>query len=128
MRPTRAAWLRRVRARHSDDGCLGRAEVSQGGISRRIVTSTLGFRIVIPRLALIDERVLRQPVQLPVAKSDQLERSQRQEPQLPDAEPFQFDSLQLQFAELEGAQRKPAELQRAPVERAHEEHAELPVV
>ena len=80
VRPTRAACLGRVRARHSDDGCLGRAEVSPGGISRRIVTNTLGFRIVVPGLALIDERVLRHPFQLPVAKWDQLERSQRQEP------------------------------------------------
>jgi len=136
VRATRAAWPCRVRARHSDDGCRGRGEVSQGRISRgiladalgfRIVTNTLGPRVIVAGLALIRARVLRHPVQLAVAKSDQLGRSQRQKLQFPGAEPFQLDSVEFQLhsvqfglGQIEGAQREPVQPQRAPVERVDE--------
>ena len=136
VRATRAAWPCRVRARHSDDGCRGRGEVSQGRISRgivantlgfRIVTNTLGLRVVVAGVALLGARVLRHPVQFAVTKSDQLGRPQRQEPQLPHAEPFQLDwvefqlhSVQFGLGQIEGAQREPVQPQRAPVERVDE--------
>jgi len=136
VRATRAAWPCRVRARHSDDGCRGRGEVSQRRISRgiladalgfRIVTNALGLRVIVAGLALIRARVLRHPVQLAVAKSDQLGRSQRQKLQFPGAEPFQLDSVEFQLhsvqfglGQIEGAQREPVQPQRAPVERVDE--------
>jgi len=120
VRATRAAWPRRVRCRHRVDGSRGRGEVSPGPVSRRIVTNTLAFRVVVAGLALIRARVLRHPLQLAVAKSDQFGRSQRQKLQFPGAEPFQLDSVQFGLGQIEGAQREPVQPQRTPVERVNE--------